>query len=97
MLTNEQTSLLHDAVNRIRTMEQEKADIAEDIRVEWQELKRKGFDIKLVKEALRRHQLSGEQDIIDEYTQALGLTPLEKRDRGCGMNQTNHIHGLTHV
>ncbi len=75
---------LKSLVDRIEAIEQERADLAEDIRSLYAEAKSAGFDAAALRQIIRlRKQDKSERDarqaIVDEYRAALGMladTPL---------------------
>lgn len=75
---------LKTIVERIERLEEEKGQIASDIKEFYAEAKANGFDTKVLRKviALRkkdRHQREEEQAMLDLYLQALGMladTPL---------------------
>lgn len=77
---------LQSIVDRIETLEEQKAAVAEDIKEVYSEAKGNGFDPKIIKQiiALRKKDASKraeEQAILSTYMQALGMlsdTPLGK-------------------
>ena len=81
MTTNNQ---LQAIVSRIEALEEEKVNIAEDIKEVYQEAKGTGFDPKIIKKivALRKQDASKraeEQALLATYMDALGMladTPL---------------------
>jgi len=81
MTTNNQ---LQAIVSRIEALEEEKANIAEDIKEVYQEAKGTGFDPKIIKKiiSLRKQDASKraeEQALLATYMDALGMladTPL---------------------
>lgn len=71
---------LQSIVERIEWLEQEKADIASDIRDVYAEAKSNGYDKKAIREIvkLRRldaHERDEQEYIRDLYRRALGLAP----------------------
>lgn len=65
-------------VERIERLEQEKADLAEDIKEIYAEVKAVGFDVKILRKiiALRKmdpEKRSEEQAILELYMTALGM------------------------
>jgi uncharacterized protein (UPF0335 family) len=75
---------LRSLVDRIESIEQERAELAEDVRGLYQEAKSCGFDVAALRQIVRlRKQDKGERDtrqaVIDAYMHALGdyaSTPL---------------------
>lgn len=71
---------LRSIVERIERLEEEKKNIADDIREVYAEAKGNGFDTKVLRQvvALRKKDLAErqEQDAVrDLYLQALGMLP----------------------
>ncbi len=71
---------LRSIVERIERLEEEKKNIADDIREVYAEAKGNGFDTKVLRQVvrLRKQDLSErqEQDAVrDLYLQALGMLP----------------------
>lgn len=75
---------LRRAIERIEKMEDERKEIAEDIKAEFGSLRSKGFDVAIVRKVLRlRKKSQSERDeqeaILTTYLGALGMlsnTPL---------------------
>ena len=82
-MTNNQ---LQAIVSRIESLEEEKANIAEDIKSIYAEAKGNGFDTKIIKKiiSLRKQDVTKraeEQAVLATYMDALGMladTPLGK-------------------
>lgn len=73
-------SMLRSLVERIERMEEEKRNIAEDIKEIYTEAKSNGFDTKAIRKivALRRkdrHEVEEEEAILEIYKAALGMLP----------------------
>lgn len=71
---------LRSIVERIERLEEEKANIASDIRDVYAEAKANGLDVKTIKEVVRlrkldTHERDERQYTLDLYCRALGLTP----------------------
>jgi uncharacterized protein (UPF0335 family) len=71
--------LLKSFVERIERLEEEKASIAGDVKEVYAEAKAQGFDTKVLRKvvALRKRDAAErreEQEIMDLYLQALGMT-----------------------
>ncbi|HJK86968.1 MAG TPA: DUF2312 domain-containing protein [Candidatus Megaira endosymbiont of Nemacystus decipiens] len=69
---------LKQYINKIEKLENEKADIAEDIKQVYDEAKGNGFDSKIMKKVLRlkkmdRDSLAEEEAILDLYRSALEI------------------------
>lgn len=74
---------LRSLVERIERLNEEKEQIATDIRDVYAEAKSNGFDVKALREVIKlRAQDRGERDehaaIVDTYMAALGDTPIER-------------------
>jgi uncharacterized protein (UPF0335 family) len=71
--------LLKSFVERIERLEEEKASITGDVKEVYAEAKAQGFDTKVLRKvvALRKRDAAErreEQEIMDLYLQALGMT-----------------------
>ena len=69
---------LKQYINKIEKLENEKADIAEDIKQVYDEAKGNGFDSKIMKKVLKlkrmdRDSLAEEEAILDLYRSALEI------------------------
>lgn len=67
-------------ISRIEKLEEEKADIASDIREVLSEAKGNGFNIKAIREILKlrkkdAQEVEEEETILDTYKRALGMLP----------------------
>jgi uncharacterized protein (UPF0335 family) len=65
-------------VERIETMEEEKKNVAEDIREIYLEAKSRGFDAKIIRQIIRLRALDPEKRqeerfLVDTYASAIGL------------------------
>jgi uncharacterized protein (UPF0335 family) len=65
-------------ISRIERLEQEKSDLAEDIKEIFAEAKSNGFDTKIMKQILKlkkldKAKLAEEEAILELYRQALDL------------------------
>lgn len=63
---------------RIEKMEEQKKEIAEDIRDVFAEGKSRGYDVKIMKQVLRLRAMDGdkrqeERYLVDAYSSAIGL------------------------
>lgn len=76
-LTKQQADVLRSYAQRISGLEEQKKAIASEIAEEWKALKDSGFDVKAVKEAVRRLKLKEKDEQVTVYQLALDLTPLE--------------------
>ena len=73
---------LRSIVERIERLEEEKKEIADDIRDVYAEAKGNGFDVKALRQIVRlRKQDENEraeaESILDAYRAALGMLPAE--------------------
>lgn len=71
---------LRRMVERIERLEDEKLDIAADIRAIYEEAKSMGFDTKTLRKIIRLramepHQVEEEENMIELYMRALGMKP----------------------
>jgi len=71
---------LKQFVERIERLEEEKAGIAEDIKEVYAEAKSNGFDVKILREVIKKRKLDAadrqeQETILDLYMQALGMLP----------------------
>ena len=65
-------------INRIEKLENEKSDLAEDIKEIYLEAKGNGFDVRIMKQIIKikkqdKAKLAEQEAILDLYRQALGL------------------------
>lgn len=65
-------------ISRIERLEQEKSELAEDIKEIYAEAKGNGFDIKIMKQIIKikkqdKAKLAEHEAILDLYRQALGV------------------------
>ena len=65
-------------INRIEKLEQEKSDLAEDIKEIYAEAKGNGFDVKIMRQIIKikkqdKAKLAEHEAILDLYRQALGV------------------------
>lgn len=69
---------LQSFIQRIERLEEEKKGIADDIKDIYAEAKGTGFDVKVVRQIVRRRRMDREMrrehdDLLDVYEQALGM------------------------
>ncbi len=69
---------LQKVVNRIETLETEKAEVAAALREAFKEAKDEGLDIKALKELLKlrkseRHEVLEQRATVNNYLHALGM------------------------
>lgn len=77
---------LRQYIEKIERLEQEKADIADNIRDAFAEAKANGFDPKIMKQVIKLRKMDAnkreeEETVLDVYMHALGMLPLEESDR----------------
>ena len=68
---------LRQYIDRIETLEQEKAELAEQVRDICAEVKADGFDTKIVRQLIRmrkmkKEDLAEQEELLDLYRRALG-------------------------
>ncbi|MEM6890934.1 MAG: DUF2312 domain-containing protein [Pseudomonadota bacterium] len=73
------TDRLRTFVERIEQLEEEKKEVAEQIKEVFAELKAEGFDSKAIRSIVRRRKLdpdavAEEEAVLDLYMHALGMT-----------------------
>lgn len=71
---------LRSIVERVERLEEDKAEIAADIRDVYAEAKANGYDTKAVREIVKlrkldTHERDEQEHILDTYKRALGLAP----------------------
>ncbi|MBF0160220.1 MAG: DUF2312 domain-containing protein [Magnetococcales bacterium] len=69
---------LEQYITRIERMEEEKAELMQDIRDVYLEAKGNGFDAKVMRQIVRmrkmdKHELDEQETMLDLYKQALGM------------------------
>ncbi|MBE1236622.1 DUF2312 domain-containing protein [Phaeovibrio sulfidiphilus] len=69
---------LRSFIERIERLEEDKANIATDIKEVYSEAKSSGFDVKIMRKivSLRkkdRHELAEEEELLDLYRAAVGV------------------------
>ena len=69
---------LHQIINKIETIEEERLESAELLKDAYNEAKSLGFDVKIIKHVLKlkkkdKDQLTEEDNLIDLYRGALGV------------------------
>lgn len=74
---------LRQIVDKIEKLEKEKAEVAECIRDAFGEAKSFGYDVKVLRKLIKLRKVeyskrAEEQEILDIYMQALGMTPIEQ-------------------
>lgn len=88
MTTNNQLKAL---VERIERVEEERAELANDVREIYAEAKAVGFDPKIMRKliALRKKDFaerSEEETLLGIYMNALGMTPIEQAIAGAALS-----------
>lgn len=78
---------LRSLVERIESLEEEKATISEDIKQVFAEAKGAGFDTKALRAIIKlrkrdANEVAEEQAVLDIYLSALGMLPLFGGDAG---------------
>ena len=68
---------LRQYIERIEKLEQEKAELAEQVRDSCAEAKAEGFDIKIIRQLIRRRKMKKEdlaeqEELLELYRRALG-------------------------
>jgi uncharacterized protein (UPF0335 family) len=71
---------LRSIIERVERLEEEKANIAADIREVFAEAKGNGFDTKTIRQVIKLRKMEGnereEQEyLLDTYLRALGMLP----------------------
>jgi uncharacterized protein (UPF0335 family) len=69
---------LRSFIERIERLEEEKANLGEDIKDVYAEAKGTGFDVKIMRQLIRLrkmedHDRSEQEEILDLYKRALGM------------------------
>jgi uncharacterized protein (UPF0335 family) len=69
---------LYDIISRIESIEQERAELANDVKDILAEAKSSGLDVKAIRAVLRRRrqdpdEVAALQSTVDEYMSALGM------------------------
>ena len=71
---------LKSLIQRIEKLEEEKANIANDIKEVYSEAKSAGYDVKILRQVIRIRKmdeadLQEQEELIDVYKRALGMLP----------------------
>lgn len=71
---------LRQFVERVETLEEEKAQLMELIREVYAEAKSSGFDVKVMREIVKQRKMKTEdrtehEELLDLYKHALGMVP----------------------
>lgn len=67
IIDSENAQVLQEIVSCIENLEREKKGLMEDIREKFKEAKEQNFDVKTIKEILKRRKLSSQQLQEQEY------------------------------
>ena len=72
------TDQLRTTIERVEHLEAEKRNIADDIKQVFAEAKSNGFDVKIIREIIKRRakdasEIEEEEFILDTYLRALGM------------------------
>ncbi len=72
--------MLRSYIERIERLEEEKANIAADIREVYAEAKGNGFDAKAVRQVIKLRKLEAaerqeQEAVLDTYLRAIGMIP----------------------
>ena len=78
IIDSENAQVLQEIVSTIENLEREKKGLMEDIREKFKEAKEQNFDVKTIKEILKRRKLSSQQIqeqeyLLEAYTEALKM------------------------
>lgn len=78
---------LKSFIERIERLEEEKAEIAEQIRDVYAEAKGTGFDIKIIRQVLKIRKMETQdrleqEELLDLYLSALGMLPSSEKEEG---------------
>ena len=70
---------LRSIVERIERLEEEKKNLADDIKDVYSEAKSSGFDVKILRQIVRMrkmedHERQEQEALVDLYAHALGMT-----------------------
>lgn len=71
---------LRQLVERVERLEEEKKNVAEDIKQVYSEAKSAGFDVKTIREIIKLRrveasELEEQEYLLDTYRRALGMLP----------------------
>ena len=78
---------LRQFVERLERLEEEKKNIAEDLKEVFAEAKSAGFDVKIIRQILKirkieANELEEQEYLLDTYKRALGMLPELDEDPG---------------
>ena len=78
---------LRQFVDRLERLEEEKKNIAEDLKEVFAEAKSAGFDVKTIRQILKirkieANELEEQEYLLDTYKRALGMLPELDEDAG---------------
>jgi uncharacterized protein (UPF0335 family) len=76
---------LRQYLERIERLEEEKANLAEDIRDVFAEAKGNGFDVKTMRQVLKirkmdKNERDEQETLLDLYLSALGMAPVRSQE-----------------
>lgn len=79
-------SHLRQYIERIEKLEEEKADLASDIKDVYAEAKGNGFDVKTMRQIVKlrkmdKNERDEQETLLDLYKAALGMIPSESREK----------------
>jgi uncharacterized protein (UPF0335 family) len=71
---------LRQYIERIERLEQEKQDVADNVRDAFAEAKANGYDVKIMRQVLKLRKLEPakrqeQEHVLDTYLHALGMIP----------------------
>lgn len=78
---------LKQFIERLERLEEEKKNVAEDIKEVFAEAKGAGFDVKIIRQILRirkieANELEEQEYLLETYKRALGMLPEIDEDAG---------------
>jgi uncharacterized protein (UPF0335 family) len=84
---------LQQFVERLERLEEEKKNIAEDLKEVFAEAKGAGFDVKTIRQILKirkieANELEEQEYLLDTYKRALGMLPELDEDSGPAKSET---------
>lgn len=79
------TAQLKSFIERIERLEEEKSEIAEQIREVFGEAKGSGFDVKIIRKVLKIRKMEAQErleqeELLDLYLSALGMISVEEKE-----------------
>lgn len=87
---NSTAEQLKSVVERIERLEEERKGLGADVREIYAEAKGNGFDPKILRQIIRLRRMAEsdrreQEELLDTYLSALGMTPLEQRIKAVKM------------